>query len=118
MDARGAPSSPTRLVGLFLRGQNLEQIGRLDEAIELYEEAVASGFDSSGPYDRLIAIYGRRASHRHVIRVAEEAIANVHTHEGKREWYERTRTEARKALARVPLAVPKAVPKAAPEPPR
>jgi tetratricopeptide (TPR) repeat protein len=113
MDSRdgSTSSSPTRLVAHFLRGQNLEQLGKLDEAIELYEEAVTAGFDSSGPYDRLIAIYGRRASHRQVIRVAEAAIANVHTHKNKRESYERTRAEARKALARVPLAVPKAAPK-------
>jgi hypothetical protein len=45
---------------LYLRGQNLEQILQTDEAIPLYEEAVAARFDAAGPYDRLIAIYHER----------------------------------------------------------
>ena len=42
------------LVKEFLRGQNLEQLGRVDEAIDLYEHSISAGFDSPGPYDRLI----------------------------------------------------------------
>jgi hypothetical protein len=91
----------------FLRGQNLEQIGRVEEAIELYEGAVAAGFDSSGPYDRLIAIYAGRARHHEVIRIAGLALTQVHTHADKRNWYERTRTEAKKAAARLPQAAPR-----------
>ncbi|HZA20459.1 MAG TPA: hypothetical protein VE889_06350 [Actinomycetota bacterium] len=95
------------MVVAYLRGQNLEQVGRVDEAIALYESAVVSGFDSTGPYDRLISLYAERAQHRDVVRVAEAAIANVHTHADKRAWFERMRAEALKALAKVPKATPK-----------
>ncbi|MFN2491116.1 MAG: hypothetical protein ABR529_15575 [Actinomycetota bacterium] len=95
------------LVKLLLRGQNLEQIGRIEDAVGLYERVVAAAFDSAGPYDRLIAIYSDRASHRDVERIAERALENVHTHAAKRAWYERTRAEARRAALRVPQAAPK-----------
>jgi hypothetical protein len=91
----------------YLRGQNLEQVGRIDEAIELYEAGVAARFDSSGPYDRLIALYSHRAMHADVVRVAEAALANVHTHESKRDWYETMRAQAIAAQQRVPPAAPK-----------
>lgn len=97
----------TELVRGFLRGQNLEQIDRVDDAIELYEVAVAARFDSSGPYDRLIALYSHRAMHADVVRVTEAAIANVHTHIEKKHWYETMRAEAIKAQKRIPTAVPK-----------
>ncbi len=92
------------LVKHFLRAQNLEQLGRVDEAIVLYEGAIAARFDSTGPYDRLIALYSDQALHSDVIRVAEAALENVQTHEGKREWYSRMRSEADKAAAKVPQA--------------
>ncbi len=95
------------LVRHFLRAQNLEQVGREAEAVTLYEEAVAAGFDSTGPYDRLIAIYARQALHAHVVRVAEAALVHVHTHTEKRAWYERMRTEAQRAAVKVPRAAPK-----------
>jgi hypothetical protein len=95
------------LVRDFLRGQNLEQVGRVDEAIELYESAVAAGFDSSGPYDRLIALYSHRAMHADVVRITEIALASVHTHISKKEWYETMRAAALKAQAQVPQAAPK-----------
>jgi hypothetical protein len=95
------------VVRRFLKGQNLEQVGRTDDAIVLYEEAVESRFDSTGPYDRLIALYGERAQHREVARVAEAALANVHTHDDKRAWYELMRDEAVKAANRVPQAAPR-----------
>jgi hypothetical protein len=95
------------LVRDFLRGQNLEQVGRVDEAIELYESAVAAGFDSSGPYDRLIALYSHRAMHADVVRITETALANVHTHTSKKEWYETMREAAIKAQAKVPPTAPK-----------
>lgn len=98
------------LVRHFLRGQNLEQIGRVDEAIELYETAVHEGFDSSGPYDRLITLYADRARHTDVVRVAEAALAHVHTYADKKGWYEIMRAEALKAQTRVPRAARKGDP--------
>ncbi|HYY44185.1 MAG TPA: hypothetical protein VE975_03235 [Actinomycetota bacterium] len=94
-------------VRLYLRGQNLEQLGRTDEAAGLYEQAVAVGFDSTGPYDRLIHIYSGRALHADVVRVAEAAIENVRTHEDKKAWYERMRSEALKAQTTPPRAAPR-----------
>jgi hypothetical protein len=95
------------IVKRFLRAQNLEQVGRVDEAIDLYESAVRAAFDSSGPYDRLIFLYAERARHSDVVRVAEAAIANVHTYAEKTAWYERMRADAIKARSNVPAAVPK-----------
>lgn len=95
------------LVKQFLRAQNLEQLGRLDEARELYEQAIQASFDSSGPYDRLIALYSDQALHQDVIRVAEAALANVQTHEGKRDWYARMKADAQKAANKVPQAAKK-----------
>ncbi len=92
------------LVKNFLRAANLEQLGKIEEAIELYERVVSEGFDSSGPYDRLIGIYGRRTRHQEVIRVAETALKQVHTHGEKRSWYERMRAEALEAQSKVPRA--------------
>ena len=98
------------LVKHFLRGQNLEQLGRVDEAIELYETAVVGEFDSAGPYDRLIALYADRARHLDVVRVAEAALAHVHTYPDKKSWYEIMRAEALKAQSRVPKATRKGEP--------
>jgi hypothetical protein len=98
------------LVRQYLRAQNLEHIGRAGEAIELYERAVEAGFDSTGPYDRLIALYSDGARHRDVVRVATSALANVRTHEEKRAWYRRIHDEAAAAAARVPPAAPKSAP--------
>lgn len=95
------------LVKHFLRAQNLEQLGRMDEAIALYEQAVGASFDSTGPYDRLIALYSDRALHGDVIRVADSALSNVQTYEGKREWYARMKAEAEKAATNVPRAAKK-----------
>jgi hypothetical protein len=94
-------------VRAYLRAQNLEQIRRVDDAVELYELVVAGRFDASGPYDRLIAIYGDRALHRDVARVADAALAQVQTHDEKRAWYERTRAEALRAADRLPRAAPR-----------
>lgn len=95
------------LVRQFLRGQNLEQVGRVEDAVALYETAVANDFDSSGPYDRLITIYSHQALHKDVIRVAEAALVHVHTYEDKRAWYERMLEEATRAQQKLPLAAPK-----------
>jgi hypothetical protein len=91
----------------FLKAQNLEQVGRVDEAIALYEVALDERFDSTGPYDRLIALYAQRALHRDVMRVAEAALVNVRTHADKKEWYERMRSEAEKAASDLPTAAPR-----------
>lgn len=95
------------LVKNYLRGQNLEQLGRVDEAIDMYETAVEAGFDSTGPYDRLISLYGDRARHRDVVRVAEAALAHVHTYSDKKHWYESMRAAAIDAQSKVPKAEPK-----------
>ncbi|MEO7804085.1 MAG: hypothetical protein ABIS18_06795 [Actinomycetota bacterium] len=76
------------LVTKFLRGQNLEQVGKVDEAILLYEEAVANSFDASGPYDRLIFIYQQRRMHADVVRIAEASLRSVRTYPAKQKWYE------------------------------
>ena len=75
------------LVALYLRAQNLEQVERTDEAIPLYEQAVAAGFDAAGPYDRLIAIYTAREAFADVARIAGAAAATVRTFDEKRAWY-------------------------------
>jgi hypothetical protein len=101
------PVTNADLVRTFLRAQNLEHLGRIDEAISLYELGVAGAFDSAGPYDRLIALYTSQARHRDVERVAGAALEQVKTHRDKRAWYERMRAEARRAAERVPPAAPK-----------
>lgn len=95
------------LVKEYLRGQNLEQLGRVDEAIELYEHAVAARFDSPGPYDRLIELYSQRALHMEVVRIAGAAVDAVHTHPDKYRWYESMAEAAKRAAAKVPSAAPK-----------
>lgn len=95
------------LVKHYLRAQNLEQIGRVQDAIEHYEAAVTGGFDSTGPYDRLIALYTQQARHSEVERVCGAALDSVRTYPAKRSWYESTRSDARRALAAVPKAVHK-----------
>lgn len=93
---------PEDLVRDYLRAQNLEQVGRTDDAIEHYERAVRFGFDAAGPYDRLIAIYRSREAHAEVARVADAALARVRTYEDRRAFYERMRVGATEALERQP----------------
>lgn len=88
-DVPSVPSrSPDEIVKDFLRGQNLEQVGRVDEAIALYERAVADRFDASGPYDRLIFIYQQRNMRADVVRVAKASLENIRTYPAKKMWYE------------------------------
>jgi hypothetical protein len=96
------------MVQRYLRAQNMEQLGRMEDAISLYEEAVVGAFDSTGPYERLIFIYSDRAQHGDVIRIAEAALANVRTYEEKREWYRSMRAEAEKRLG---AGAPKPIPR-------
>jgi hypothetical protein len=86
--------TPGEIVQLFLRAQNLEQIREFDQAVELYEQAVAAGFDAIGPYDRLIAIYNGRDQIEDVKRIATAALANVRTFDAKKAWYESLRDAA------------------------
>lgn len=58
------------------RAQQLENAGRLDEAIQLYEANVTDGFQGVYPYERLRAIYMERKDYQNAIRVCEAAIAN------------------------------------------
>lgn len=95
------------LVKDFLKAQNLEQLGRTDEAIDLYELTVEGRFDAIGPYDRLIALYSHRGQHRDVIRIVDAALASVRTYEDKKEWYRTMRSAAEKAATKVPRAAPK-----------
>ena len=98
---------PEELVKRYLHGRNLEHLGRHDEAIAEYELAVAERFDSTGPYDRLIAIYADRSQHAEVVRITEAALAQVKTHADKTAWYERMREDAQRASEKVPRPVPK-----------
>lgn len=98
---------PEDLVRDFLRGQNLEQLGRPDEAVACYERAVEASFDAAGPYDRLIWIYQVRGLHREVIRVAEASLRAVRTYPAKREWYERQIAISREALRSAPRPRPR-----------
>ena len=59
-----------------LRAQQLENAGRLDEAIQLYETNVTDGFQGVHPYERLRAIYTERQDYENAIRICEMAIAN------------------------------------------
>ena len=104
----GEPRIPTeQLVRDFLHGQNLEQVGRTDEAIPLYEGAVAAAFDAAGPYDRLIFIYQARQAHRDVIRVCESSLQSVRTYEAKKMWYRQQMEAARQALGSGPKPTPR-----------
>jgi tetratricopeptide (TPR) repeat protein len=94
--------TPQDVVELYLRAQNLEQVRRTDEAVELYEQAVAAGFDSAGPYDRLILIYQAREQHANVVRVAAAALEHVRTFDDKRASYEALLADSRAALAHQP----------------
>lgn len=105
-EVRG-PEHEVEMVHLYLRGHNLEQLGRTQEAIESYETAVAGAFDSTGPYDRLIALYSDQASHKEVIRVAERALENVRTYEDKRAWYSAMIAAAEKASQKVLKGAPR-----------
>lgn len=99
--AEDAPP-PEDLVRDYLRGQNLEQVGRTEDAVLHYERAVQYGFDAAGPYERLIAIYRAKEAHGEVVRVAEAALAHVRTYPDRRDWYEGMRQGATEALASQP----------------
>lgn len=101
-DQAAEAPSPDDLVRTFLKGQNLEQVGRMEEAIELYESVVAGSFDSAGPYDRLIFIYTERGRHRDVIRVAQASLEAIRTYPEKENWYRQQIEGAEEALRSTP----------------
>jgi hypothetical protein len=98
----GDPPAPDDLVKTFLKGQNLEQVGRVEEAIELYESVVAESFDSAGPYDRLIFLYTERGRPRDVIRVAQASLEAIRTYPEKENWYRQQIEGAEQALGSAP----------------
>ena len=57
-----------------LIASRLEKLGRVDEAIPLYEANVKEDFDGSHPYDRLATIYRKREQLDDAIRVLERAV--------------------------------------------
>lgn len=95
------------MVKHYLKGQNLEQLGRVEEAIAQYEKAVEGRFDSTGPYERLIFLYADLARHRDVIRIADSALSNVRTYSEKKQWYQTMRQEAEKRLGAAPRPLPR-----------
>jgi tetratricopeptide (TPR) repeat protein len=57
-----------------LQGLELERAGRSPEALALYEENVAEGFEGDWPYGRLVAAYERDGDLAAAERVLERAI--------------------------------------------
>jgi hypothetical protein len=57
-----------------LDGMELESAGRVDLAIELYEQNVAEGFPGDWPYGRLVAVYERQGVFEQAERVLRRAI--------------------------------------------
>ena len=57
-----------------LDGMELEATGRMDLAIELYEQNVAEGFTGDWPYSRLVTVYERQADYEQAERVLRRAI--------------------------------------------
>ncbi len=57
-----------------LDGMELEATGRMDLAIELYEQNVNDGFAGDWPYSRLVLVYERQGAHEQAERVLRRAI--------------------------------------------
>jgi tetratricopeptide (TPR) repeat protein len=57
-----------------LDGMELESAGRIDLAIELYEQNVAEGFSGDWPYSRLVSVYERQGAYDQAERVLRRAI--------------------------------------------
>jgi hypothetical protein len=57
-----------------LRGIELEKSGRVDDAVQLYEENIRERFEGNHPYDRLAIIYRKRKQIDDEIRVLQKAI--------------------------------------------
>jgi tetratricopeptide (TPR) repeat protein len=57
-----------------LEGLELERAGRLDDALALYEQNVAEGFEGDWPYGRLVAAYERMGDLERALAVLERGI--------------------------------------------
>jgi tetratricopeptide (TPR) repeat protein len=57
-----------------LDGMELESLGRIDLAIELYELNVAEGFAGDWPYSRLVNVYERQGAYDQAERVLRRAL--------------------------------------------
>jgi hypothetical protein len=57
-----------------LDAMELEEAGRIDLVIELYEQNVAEGFSGDWPYSRLVSIYERQGAYGAAERVLRRAI--------------------------------------------
>ena len=57
-----------------LKGRELEKVGKVDEAIRLYETNISENFDGNFPYDRLATIYRKRKDFQSEVRVLGKAV--------------------------------------------
>lgn len=57
-----------------LEGMELESVGRVEEAVTLYEQNIAEGFEGDWPYGRLVAHYERLGAHGEAERVLQRGI--------------------------------------------
>jgi tetratricopeptide (TPR) repeat protein len=57
-----------------LKGIEFEKLGKVAEAIELYEKNIENNFEGNHPYDRLAIIYRKNKDIINEIRVLEKAI--------------------------------------------
>lgn len=69
-----------------LKGIELEKQGRIDEAIELYEENISDRFEGSHSYNRLTIIYRKRGQIGDEIRVLQKAIQVYGEIESRSQW--------------------------------
>lgn len=87
------PTPPlTQDVANNLNGIEAEKSDETDEAIRMYEQNVAAGFDGSHPYKRLAIIYRKQKKYDDEIRVLKAAIkvfskANRSDTSSKLEWF-------------------------------
>jgi tetratricopeptide (TPR) repeat protein len=72
-------SQRQRLLGVMvdrnLEGKTLEDEGKLDQAISLYEANVRDKFDGTHPYDRLRIVYTKQRRYQDAIRVCQAYLA-------------------------------------------
>ena len=71
MDDRAQQEEQTRR---NIDGMELERSGRLDLALELYEQNVDEGFEGDWPYGRLVAYYEKIGRYDEAERVLNRAI--------------------------------------------
>src|SRR5215208_3012168 len=75
---RGVPMEDrdrlSRQTARNLEGLELERAGRLEDALALYEENVAEGFEGDWPYGRLVAAYERMGDLERALTVLERGI--------------------------------------------